>query len=124
MLIPAPRVPPESVPFSKQSAKFTAKYHRRKGSWSWAKCEARARGKIVEKLHHWHNRPLHEFRTGVCKPRKWTGKLPPAPQELSEDIKNQLADYFDIDKKIRIFGYQIDNKFLIIWISTDHKHSK
>ena len=97
---------------------------RRKGSWSWKYIDKNNRLIFCKKLREFSQFTLHQFRFSGAKPRKWNKKLPSPPEDLSEDIKTQLADYFDVDSKIRVFGYLMDEKFFIIWISQGHKHSK
>jgi len=122
-MIPTPSLAP-AVNYQTQRVRFKFCYFRRTGTWSWAKLSNDDKIRTLRKLKELSKFKLHQFRASGCKPRKWSEKLPSKPTELSEDIKDLLADYFNIGPKIRIFGYLIERNFYVIWISTDHKHSK
>jgi len=122
-MIPTPKLAP-AANYQTQCVRFKFRYLRRTGSWSWAKLSDADKIRTLRKLKELSRFKLHQFRSGGCKPRKWSEKLPSKPAELSEDIKDLLADYFNIGPKIRIFGYLIERDFYIIWISAEHKHSK
>jgi len=80
---------------------------------------------VRRKLIRIGHRPLHEFKTGKARPRKWKGALPFAePSGLSEDVRDQLPDYFDIDKKLRVWGYLTGRDFLVIGVTRQHEHHK
>lgn len=78
---------------------------------------------ICRKISELSRFQLAQFRSCGIKLRKWKKKLPSPPTDLSEDIKNQLADYFKINQSIRVFGYLIGRDFHVIWIKGGHKHS-
>ncbi len=122
--VPKPVLPTEPENINRKRVRFRATYIRRQGRMSWSKCSAKDRDIICKKLRFWGRRPLHEFKTGSAKPRKWKEKLPSPPKELSEDIRDNLADYFKINQKIRVFGYLKERDFFVIWVETGHKHSK
>lgn len=121
--VPAPTIPEDKNDLQ-QPVVFSQEYLRMKGSMSWSKCSPKDQQKICDKIKYWEQRSWHEFRTGSAKPRKWRGKLPSPPKDLSQEIKDNLADYFNIDPKIRLFGYIHGNTFFLIWVTTNHKHSK
>lgn len=122
------RIPiPAPVPvgdLNRRRVRFLFRHARRKGQWSWSKLSENEQKAVLKKLHYLSRQRLHDFRSGASRPRKWNKKLPSPPDDLSEDISDMLADYFDIDKKIRIFGYLIGRNFNVIWFSGGHKHSK
>jgi hypothetical protein len=65
---------------------------------------------------------LLEFRsTGSVRlgSRKLRGFKP--PEELSEDVKDQLWQYFRLSKKARVFGFLLDRTFFVILIDPDHR---
>lgn len=101
---------------------FFGKYLRKKDMKALTSEE---RSKFCIKMRYWAKQPLHVFKCGSAKPRKWTDKLPgKAPTCLSEEIKDALADYFSIDNKIRVFGYLMGRRFFVLWVSRAHKHAK
>lgn len=121
--IPEPRpIPAEDV--NRARLRISFRYLRRKGSWSWSKFTAKDKAFTAHKLREIARLRVCDFRAGVWRPRKWHSKLPSPPEELSEDIQNNLADYFNINRKIRIFGYLLGRTFYVIWVTSDHKHSK
>lgn len=107
-----------------QRVRFRFKYARRKGSLSWAKLSKTDQKFTLKKLRELSRLKLHQFKTCGARPRKWTEKLPSPPPELSEDIADMLADYFNINGTIRVFGYILGRDFQVIWFSSGHRHSK
>ena len=121
--IPDPQpIPEEDV--NRKRVRFRFKRARRKGSWAWKDLTKQEKAFTIKKLHYLSKQRLCDFRTGACRPRKWSKELPSPPDDLSEDVSDMLADYFDIDNKIRVFGYLFGREFHVIWFSRAHKHSK
>src|SRR5262249_11039728 len=44
-----------------------------------------------------------------------------APEALSEDVKDQLWQYFRLSKRARAFGFLLDRTFFVLLIDPDHK---
>lgn len=120
--IPSPLpVPIEDV--NRKRIRFRFRYSRLKGSWSWAKLSTKDQEISCKKLREFSRYKVHQFKSCGAKLRKWNKDLPSPPDDLSQDIKDNLADYFKINQSIRAFGYLIGRDFHVIWISGGHKHS-
>lgn len=117
-----PLVPIEDI--NRRRVRFSFRYARKKGSWGWRDFSDKDKRITIRKIHELSRNRLHDFKTGPCRPRKWNKRMPKAPDDLSEDIRDMLADYFDINPKIRLFGYLLGRTFHVIWFSSNHKHSK
>ena len=50
--------------------------------------------------------------------RKWK-----IPEDLSEDVKDQLWQYFRLSNKCRVYGFLLQNTFHVIRIDPNHKIS-
>lgn len=119
--IPAPSAVPRTD-INRLRVRFRFRHARKKGPWSWGKLSRSDQEKVCRKLKEFSRYQLHQFRSCGAKLRKWNKQLPSKPDGLSEDINDQLADYFKIDQTIRVFGYLTGREFLVIWISGGHKH--
>jgi hypothetical protein len=52
--------------------------------------------------------------------RKLPKKFKP-PDELSEDVKDQLWQYFRLSKRDRAYGFLLGRTFFVAMIDPDHK---
>jgi len=47
--------------------------------------------------------------------------LPDPPDDLSEDVLNNLAQEFRYGKKGRVIGYLVEPVFYVIWVDPNHE---
>ena len=123
--IPKPRLPAPPVDPRRDRVRFDLRYLRRAGDYS-----RKSFGKLPEKERfalrcHFRNcshMTLLQFRSSAgvrLGSRKLRGFKP--PEELSEDVKDQLWQYFRISKRARVFGFLLGRTFFVILIDPDHR---
>jgi hypothetical protein len=122
--IPKPRLPEPLVDPKRDRVRFDLRHLRRTGDYS-----RKAFGKLPEKrrkliccdLRGSSHMTLLQFRSsnGVrLQNRKLPGFKP--PEALSEDVKDQLWQYFRLSRKARVFGFLLSRTFFVVMIDPDH----
>lgn len=119
--IPPPKSPPDKPNLSRVTVKFRLQFARRHGKWSCEKLSSDEISDYIDKLKHYKQMTVAQFRQ-ASGPRlkNMNVGLPPPPEELSEDIKNQLAQEFRVSRRRRVLGYLMEDEFFIIWLDPDH----
>lgn len=75
-----------------------------------------------EKTEHIQNLEHSQFVLGAFKPRKWNGEMPGRPPEdLDQTIIDNGLFRINLNQKFRLFAYQKDETYFIIWLDPNHK---
>ena len=120
--IPSPKPPPEKPNLAVANVKFRFRYAARSGRWSCGKLSTGEEKEIINKLKQYQHLTVAQFKqSGGVRLKNINKGLPPPPKDLSEDIKNQLAQEFRISRKFRIFGYLMEDEFFLLWFDPNHK---
>lgn len=119
--IPSPKPPKEKPDLAVAKIKFRFLYVSKRGRWSCAKLSHGEARNIADKLKHYRQMTVAQFRqsSGV-RLKNINRGLPPAPDELSEDVKNQLAQEIRVSRRSRVLGYLMEDEFFVIWLDPDH----
>jgi hypothetical protein len=123
--IPEPRPPDPPIDPTKDRVRFSFRHIRRKGDYShkaFRKLPARRCRAICADFRRCARMTLVQFRSsnGV---RLNKTKLPKfkIPDALSEDVRDQLWQYFRLSGKARAFGFIFDRIFFVVMIDADHE---
>ena len=119
--IPRQRAPALTPRLATTPIKFRFHYAIRAGRYSCKSLSQRQISQISAKLKQYKLLTALQFRQsdGVHM-RNINITLKP-PDNLSEDIKNQLAQHFRVSGRFRIFGYIWEDEFFVIWFDPDHQ---
>jgi len=102
--------------------RFRFRYLYRTGKWSTKKMKERDLVGACSKLRITARMSLIQFKSSNGVRLKTVRKgLPDPPEELAEDVVNNMAQEFRLSRKMRVIGYLADRDFYVIWIDPNHK---
>lgn len=122
--IPEQRPPDPAIDPTKDRVRFSFRHIRRKGDYSqkaFRKLPPKRCKAICSDFRQCARMTLVQFRSSngirLSKAKLTKFKIPDA---LSEDVRDQLWQYFRLSGRARAFGFLFDRIFFVVLIDPDH----
>lgn len=124
--IPKPRLPAPPVDPRRDRVRFSFRYLNSRGNYSrkaFGKLPRNRRKAVCDTFLRYSRMTLLQFKSsdGVQLGSQNLPKRYKRPEDLSEDVKDQLWQYFRLSGRVRAFGFLLGRTFFVVMIDSDHE---